>query len=172
MLTNHVVPRSTATNLYDLLNDVCRVVTDEPKRVYMPDVVRAFRNKKDAQVRIHSDHSLTTVIKDGPACGTVGCIAGWMKVLTRTDDKEMSGVSLRQSLTLINMTRLFGSPFGSGLGSAADSLFTQDFPDDLTYGTRAYARHVVRNIRAFQKKHKAELLTKGVRFAVPEGGQS
>lgn len=56
--------RSKATNAYDLVTDVIAAVLQEPRRLNMGFYL-----------------SDTTGENDSPACGTVGCFAGWAIVL-------------------------------------------------------------------------------------------
>jgi|SRR5579859_2543571 len=149
-------PRSKAKNAYELLNDVCRVVLDEPKRVHMDAYITAFQNPG----------RVACEIGDGPACGTVGCIGGWVAILKRRPHVDLSTTLSISNIAanlltdeegvLKDIVRYPGSLF-------SDSLFDKHGDQqDYKYGTREYARAVVRKIRAFQKRHKAALLAKAV----------
>jgi len=65
------VPRSKATNAFDLLNDVVAVIREEPRRIYMP------------MWFVHGLDELRKVFgrRKRPACGTAACVAGWVIVL-------------------------------------------------------------------------------------------
>ena len=58
------IPRSKAKTAWGLLKDVRKAILDEPLRVNMKTVV-AKRKPSEG----------------GPACGTVGCLAGWTLLL-------------------------------------------------------------------------------------------
>ena len=76
-MTFKAVPRSKATNAYDLLNDVARAITEEPRRINMRWWTFFFQGEalNNWANQLHQE--------DLPACGTVGCIAGWCCFLTR-----------------------------------------------------------------------------------------
>lgn len=146
-------PRSNATNAYELLNDVCRVVLEEPKRAYMTTYISAFQDPSTAKI-------------GGPACGTVGCIAGWVGILKRPRGAQ-NGDDVR-GYDESGCRNTMDERAEGLLGLSTDDLFTSDLYDtagattEYTYGTRDYARAVVRKIRAFQKQHRAQLLAKAV----------
>lgn len=71
MLTGKMTRRrSNARNAYDLMTDIKEYILEEPKRVYMPKWI------------ITSEEIEDLLAVEGPACGTVGCIAGNTVVLT------------------------------------------------------------------------------------------
>ena len=59
------IPRSKATNAYDLLSEIQDLIRTEPKRYNQNIWLR--RVKRGEAKR--------------PACGTVGCVAGWVVAL-------------------------------------------------------------------------------------------
>ncbi len=67
MLNIDLLPKSKATNSYELLDDVCRAIEEEPKRFSWGDWVEDA-DRKDPELR--------------PACNTLACVAGWMTLLT------------------------------------------------------------------------------------------
>jgi hypothetical protein len=124
---------SNATNAYDLLSDVIAYMLEEPKRVYMGDwLIKGKDRIKD------------TFETDGPACGTVGCIAGNVAVLTnfQTDPED---------------ARFYLSSDNYGLRSHIYSDLFLDVKVPAKYGTKKYANIVARRIRAFQREWKADL---------------
>lgn len=65
MIRLEFFPTSQATNAYDLLGDVIAAIRQEPRRLDM------------GQWLAEADF----VTSAEPACGTVGCIAGWLTIL-------------------------------------------------------------------------------------------
>ena len=133
-------PYSTATTAYELLDDVKACVKEEPKRLNMRIVVLAGNGLKAGPDRAP---------RGAPACGTVGCVAGWALVLTRkTGDHEANLGITGEAEELLGLNP-----------EQADELF---IPNDLLndirgIGTTAYMWRVVKHISAFQKKYEDQL---------------
>lgn len=74
----NLIPHSHASNSYELLEDVCRVIVEEPKRFFWGawfkdldgDYVREYGPKT------WQDRNFK------PACGTVACVSGWISLIT------------------------------------------------------------------------------------------
>jgi hypothetical protein len=143
------IPQSKATNAYDLLGDVITAIKEEPKRVYMEDWIKRGR-QLNLMLKAEGLEK-----EDGPACGTVGCIAGWTTLLAARKPRASSvhGVAQR----LLGAIDEYGSIRNYALYVATYTLFTTNFPD-AKYGTEKYAQHVIRNIREFRKAWQKELL--------------
>lgn len=127
------VPRSKARTAYGLLSDVCAVVTEEPKRLAMGLWL----------ARADEDSSGPPLL-GFPACGTVGCIGGWVEVLSPKNPacaETILGLDLNQSDTLFYDNDLCSAPGQQ---------------------TASHARKVVSHIRKFQKKYRAQLLAKKI----------
>lgn len=129
-----------ATTAYELLTDVCAVITEEPKRYYQG----VWGTRKPER------RGLTP-----PACGTVCCVAGWVQTLVQP--KQGYGIS-----TAGRAKRILGID-----DAQADVLFDgaalHDFTRDLDLpkpGSRAYARLGVRHIRKFQAEYATQLKAK------------
>lgn len=155
-----LIPHSKATNSYDLLNDVCRAMREEPKRVNFGDWLSTESAK----------HMYAEAPE--PACGTVGCIAGWCAILKAPDASLLRQV---EDCTAFFSLAFRNGTVSSGPRAAALSLFPESLQFDaerLFYGsapythldreagaigTRQHARYVIRHIRQFQQKHKNAL---------------
>lgn len=134
------LPYSNATNAYALLSDVITTILEEPKRLNMDDwlmtgpymVARCSANRTTA-----------------PACGTVGCISGWLATLTpQLNIDAMHGENIIAPLSVdLSMGQM---------RNAAYDMFL-DTHVDARYGTLKYARIVAGHIRAFQKRWKSQL---------------
>lgn len=136
------VPATSATNSYDLLEEVIAAIEAEPKRIYMPSYISRW---------VH--HVGDTL----PACGTQGCIAGWAAILHfrgKGGDGSITTGLAAQSLMPRDVwddwTKLtVGGPDDPRYPWPSDSLYYMD--------RGAYARIVVGNIRRFMGRH-AEVL--------------
>lgn len=144
------IPVSHATNSYDLLTDVIAAIREEPKRIYMDEYVRSAQ-------AIELDEM------EAPACGTQGCIAGWVMYLKcdrrKAQANEMGGIGI------FNLS-------GQGVSTFAESLMPEaiempwfsltmgDAPYEWPreeYDSIAYAEGVIANIEKFQATYGREL---------------
>jgi hypothetical protein len=136
------LPLSKAKTAYGLLQDVKRAMLAEPKRVTMT----CFVGKQAPE-------------ENGPACGTVGCFAGWVNLLSGNftpcadDDnaKNVLGYDLNyflqgdgENLERNETFYVFNGGFGDGITG-------------LQQGTRRYAQAVVRRINRFIKVNEKAL---------------
>lgn len=137
MLTGRMTKRrSNAKNAYDLMSDIKEYILEEPKRVYMGDwLIRGRRVIKDF------------FETEGPACGTVGCIAG-NAVMLAGNPEGRNVVS--QSLEILG-----GDNFT--LRRKLEHDLFLDCAVDAKYGTKKYARIVAGRITKFQKYYKEAL---------------
>ena len=137
------IPRSKAKTAYGLCMDVIRAIQAEPRRADMRVAV---------QIRDVSD-------PDAPACGTVGCFAGWIMVLRQGREQTLNGnlctyyVFNAENLLGHNICYLTAGRnnlyvFNSGEGDACETT---------TPGTPAHARAVVARIRKFVRINKTAL---------------
>lgn len=146
------IPLSTAKTAWGLLQDVKRAILNEPKRARMTCYVRTgVTPMYDA---------------DAPACGTVGCFAGWISLLAdanprsryvqnNADDIAMNllGRNLNYELRRARPT-LYGDNnstfhvFNAGQGDGCGTTIPQ---------TKAHARAVVRRISRFMKQNQWKL---------------
>jgi hypothetical protein len=127
------IPRSQATTAYDLLSDVVAVVLAEPKRLRMA-------------VPLWLD--VRKLLDDAPACGTVGCVAGWTVML-----KD------RPSNVDFSVCERAGDILGLTERQQMELFYT--FPK-AAGGTTRHAKEEVRLIRKFQKKYARQLKAKAV----------
>lgn len=129
--------RSNARNAYDLMSDVQKYILEEPKRIFMGEwLIVGHENIKDA------------LEKDGPECGTVGCIAGNVVLLT--------GQANTQRSTYSKAIEVLGGRNNVNLEDALYDLF-HTFDIDANYGTKKYAQIVAVRIREFQYRHENDL---------------
>lgn len=128
--------RSNATNAYDLMSDVKEYILEEPKRVWMDEWI------VEGAEQIKGLLGVT-----GPECGTVGCIAGNVRVLTGNIDRRCSTLNLALGI------------LSDGKEILVDDLYDlfHDTIVDAKYGTKRYARIVAERINKFQREHEADL---------------
>lgn len=126
------VPVSRAKTAWGLCADVIRAVMKEPKRVNMNVFV----------LRVAPEDG-------GPACGTVGCFAGWVALFGAPQlDRELLSVNAADEAVRLlgnNIKYWTVGPegrwvFNSGVGDACEHT---------NPGTKAHARAVVTRIRKF-----------------------
>jgi hypothetical protein len=137
--------KSTATNPYDLLDDVVRVIRAEPLRCYMGTwSVRGARAFK----------ALFPRMKRRPPCETAGCLAAWI-VIQR--DGKLPKAPTGDQLDVIprRAEEILGSLEGGTVRLFNGTVLDQG--QELRYGTRAYVDVVVDRVRRFQGKHEAAL---------------
>lgn len=131
------LPVSRARTAYGLLSEIAALALAEPKRMRMS--VTLLRDDPASAPNFY------------PACGTVGCIAGWTTVLKGLRTDPFGGV-------LSSAARTLGL-----IGEQEDDLFC-DVPlcSATNQQTVAHAKAVARHIREFQKKYRHQLLAKKV----------
>lgn len=99
--------------------------------------------------------------KEPPACGTVGCIAGWGIILDSRKPKSKFKTlipSIRRSVAFCGnaIDRRAADVFGIPLHQATALFYSSNWPiefrrkmENLNTGTKAYARVVCRRIDHF-----------------------
>lgn len=137
------LPVSKAKTAYGLLSEIAALAIAEPKRIRM------------------SKWLATQTVKDygasAPACGTVGCIAGWGAVLVGTKKERAAMLSGYFGVDGLGIA-------GRIFGLSKDATYSLCTTDGMcfTEGTPPHAREVIHRIRRFQKRYKAQLLAKRV----------
>ena len=142
---------------WDHMAWVNRIILAEPKRLNMASWVSTFKGVA-LWARYRND------ILRKPACGTICCWAGWIVTTAGFDTlffhngNSYSGVE-NQALKIIagdNTILAYDlrEAFGRTRVSVNDSPFRQH---ELTPGTRAYAREVVKGFRKVMVKHEVYL---------------
>lgn len=135
-----LIPRSTAENAYQLLDEVIAAIRDEPARLNMGQW--RFTPK---QVGALGDAA--------PSCGTVGCMAGWITFLVDRKVGTQHAISHR-------VCTLLGVEGFSQRADVYDNLFSAGGGDlyDTKPGTKAHADAVVARIRKYQRDNNAHLI--------------
>ena len=134
------LPVSRATNAYNLLTKVKAVILEEPER---------FDQRVWWMDRRHWAGAWSV---RWPACGTVGCVAGWVVALThgRPNTLRLMGGMEISAGNILGLTDV-----------QAVELFLYGPPmDGLTVTqaqTEAYARAGAQHIEQFQNRHEAQL---------------
>jgi hypothetical protein len=143
------IPKSTATNAYDLLGDIRRIILEEPRR-YDQTWWRYIEGVPNSSGKAPSDY---------PACGTVCCVAGWVTALTSRRRVGEDQISPRAQSTL-----------GLSEGQALD-LFSSEATCSLAIQrgiappppqTPEHAQLGALHIANFMAKYKAQLKAKAL----------
>jgi hypothetical protein len=136
--TTKLPPRSKATTAYALLSEVRRLILAEPKRYHQGRFIVRKGDEENEFDRVKM-----------PACGTVGCVAGWVATLKGPANfsyGRASGIARRiLGISAMDAWEFFG-------GAAVDGR-----PQ-----TKRYAQAGAAHIARFQREHAAELKAKKV----------
>lgn len=138
-----LIPKSKAKTAYGLLSEIRALILAEPLRYDQRDILTIVpASQRD---------------KDTPACGTIGCVAGWVcalknaraKVLAETPCGGVNPVLIyaakKLGLNDWQRSELFG-PFRAGMSDRGPS----------------HARAGAEHIRKFQSANRHQLLAKKV----------
>lgn len=135
-----LIPTSKANNGYDLCLEVIDAMLEEPKRVDMGYFCLLVGEGEPNSVPLSPDRV--------PACGTVGCFAGWVSVIAfnrtvaNSHARDLAKKVLGERLTyyFMDTTRCRHHYFNAGNG---------DGISNLPAGSPEYAIAVVQRIRRF-----------------------
>lgn len=143
MRAKNRIPKSRAKTAYGLLSAVCRLILDEPKRYDQS----SFIIRRDGAGGALSHHHASRGV---PACGTVGCVAGWVATLKHPKPFGYGETSYIAKRIL-------------GLSdSAAFHLFDGGACSNTRLQTKQHAKAGVAHIRRFLKEHARQLKAKRV----------
>jgi hypothetical protein len=155
-----LIPTAKANNAYDLCLEVIDAMLEEPKRVNM-----GYFCLLVGQGEEHASHY---EVGQAPACGTIGCFAGWVNLITfdrnvannHAQDlaKAVLGEGLRYRFAGAN-GRLYHY-FNAGGG---DGILNNP---DAKPGTSEYAIAVVQRIRRFMKVNAKALKARTINARV------
>ena len=135
-MRSKALPKSRAKTAYGLLSEIAALGLAEPKRIQMG-------------IYLHQQGVDADPDDYYPACGTVGCIAGWTCILKSLGwlgsiwgpAMELLGLNLDQANELFHDESLCAAP---------------------DQQTKAHAKAVAKHIHRFQKKYAAQLKAKKV----------
>ncbi len=156
-----LIPHSQATNSYGLLEDVIKAIEEEPKRFYWGNWVSGYDNPD-----VPSEFK--------PACGTIGCVHGWIDLLTAHDPSRSDGGNARLWFPEIGSVQqdLYKLAYASG---DYNGLEEQPDEDEDSGGwihrqhketQEEYAARAARAIRLFMSRHEQEL--RNHRIQIPD----
>lgn len=134
-MTTNARPKSRAKTAYGLLSEIRRLIVDEPKR-YNQRTVVYFGATGDR----------------APACGTVGCVAGWIYALKRRGAKRN-----RDGEDVIEFAEQT-----LGLDVGAMSRLVDGSAAGREPQTARHAKRGAAHIARFQKKYATQLKAKAV----------
>ncbi len=137
------IPRSRAKTAWGLCQEVIKAIEAEPKRADMT----IFSYKLSPE-------------EGGPACGTVGCFAGWVTLLKdgHMTDSYHRAIEILGDLEYYTIRDDTEDPlfvFNGGLGDRCDTDITSP-------RTKAHMRAVVSRIKKFMKINAAALKSRNI----------
>jgi hypothetical protein len=128
------IPRSNASTVLGLLEDVKAAILEEPKRANMG----SFCYKSNPRY-------------GGPACGTAGCFAGWVVMLTSGDESRdyPSWERTARQILGTDLNYRFGRNDGYHMFNAGEG----DACENTVYGTLGHAKAICARIDRFIRKN-------------------
>lgn len=137
------------TSSFDILDRICALVEEEPRRMVMGTWGSTYRDK-----------DLPDFV---PPCGTTACVAGWGSVVIG-GGLDLAGGEMSWLLAGANLDRSGTEAyFESRHRQVRSELYTDIFIGALTsdgaQGSPEHAARVVRWLRAFMARHEAHLKT-------------
>lgn len=127
------------TSSYTILGRIIDLVKDEPKRLRMGVVLENITRP-----------SLEVEVDDFPACGTVGCIAGWSAYVVGFDWLNRPTMDRTADL-------LLPGPDNFGAREELTSAFVSGSHFYTPDGTREQVKAVVKFITKFRERNKKAL---------------
>lgn len=179
------LPVSHATNALELLEEVIKLIEEEPLRYDQSDWLKRYTEFYDYPGMAPTDV---------PACGTIGCIAGWVATLTRHIPVYPSD-SAGHAQVVLGLTK--GQRYELFDGGAVGRQYIREHPEaletlneegddwtmgdvdsyglDIPYpdeapeqGTPEYVALGVRHIRRFIEANREQLAAHAVKAKEPE----
>lgn len=132
------IPKSKAKTAYGLLSEIRKIILEEPKRYDQWGWLRRGKSLRGDPFE--------------PACGTVGCVGGWITVLkdAKSDDAiQILGVGIEAAWELFDADAAGKRMCGDGFEYSEASIC-------------AHAKRGARHIERFQKKYAKQLKAKRV----------
>lgn len=143
-------------NAYELLGQICRIIKEDPTR-YNQEMWAEIR----PDLRDDLNEELKRYLQMGwnreyarrkPACGTVGCVAGWTALMTLPVKMVPQVDTSAHAAKVLGLTN-----------NQAAELFDGDAAGEAYEQTpREHAEAGIKHIRAFMKKHEKKLKAKKV----------
>lgn len=137
------IPKSKAKTAYGLLSEVRKIILQEPKRY-----------NQEIYIERVADGDLDETSPRVPACGTIGCVAGWVATLKRGGDFSYTSTpAIAEQVLGISGIQRF-ELFSGGAVLKMDRL--------VKPGTVKYARLGAKHIARFMEKYATQLKAKKV----------
>lgn len=143
--------KSQAKTAWGLMQAVNRAILAEPRRLYMGNWISSFLDRRQAKEEVGFT----------PACGTVGCYAGWVAMLA--EGQETFGVQT----TAVELLAGVGTNQNGILRDELVDAFLNTHAADkngryLLAGTKPYARAIVQRFEVIMEEHKTFLKAQAV----------
>lgn len=147
------VPKARAENAYDLLGEVIDLIKEDPKR-YNQHFWLTDGESSGGTGLDFSDlpRPILEVRKNMPACGTMGCVAGWVSTLMKGPQAAMrssAGIFAAEVLGLTDRQK--------------DHLFAGEKAGMRDHESpEEHAKRGIQHIQRFRAQHKAQLKAKRI----------
>ena len=149
------LPATRATNAYELMEDVNRIILEEPARMDMRKWISAFRSLTEIEQR-NEDVSEGIFPIPEPACGTVACYSGWCAILVGDRTMSTYGEQIlapyKEEPSRVNhalRNTLENAFYGTTFWDKAGRM--------IRPGTLKYAKMVVARFKAIMDEYETEL---------------
>jgi hypothetical protein len=142
-MAKNAMPVSKAKTAYGLLSEIRKLILEEPRRY---DQGAWLLNDEDSFSFKYGSDALAAV----PACGTIGCVAGWVVALQRRTPHDF--MIATEAADILGLT-----------SEQRTSLFRPNASGDREkIGPERHAQRGAAHIARFQHKHAAQLRAKRI----------
>ncbi len=149
-----LVPRFKGGTAWDLLNQICTTILEEPKRYNQEDwLTDVFSVWKEGAYKIEYKVD-ESVLDDYPMCGTIGCVAGW--TVSMTDSKNTGGIG-ETAAKILGLTKEQADQLFSGAAIEHTLERLNQSIRQVRPGTYEYAVLGANHIQHFMAEHEEQL---------------
>jgi hypothetical protein len=144
------VPKASAENAYELLEQVVEAIKEDPKRYNQHLwVTNGERNGGYSPITF-MPQDYPDIRLNMPACGTMGCVAGWVSVMTKGPKEAMQLNAQGHAQIVLGITDM-----------QAERLFAGHAAGERDHESpEAHAARGIRHIQRFMKANAAQLKAK------------
>lgn len=156
------IPEFKGTTALDLMEHVKQVILDEPQRILMDNWGDRLTGDEYDQTRI--SRLMDDYGREFPACGTVGCVSGWMDYsMDRLQARYSGGLDYLPRAVREDARALFN---GMDITDDDDNVIeSTPYPFPTVFGVppAEYAAAVAANITKFIERNREALVAHVIR---------